>query len=119
MADYTLHLPDDYEVALTALTETWQRTQPETAWTNALVLDRMVMSTMETTLRELDSNVAQLVSALLKVPEDVHAVILNAVTGSTKARLTQLLEASRPKDPKDPIDPQEGDTGGAHSQIVG
>jgi hypothetical protein len=91
MAAHVLTLTLAEEIALTAILEAWQISQPETTWTEDSVLAAMVASSLGTKLREIDENLRRLWQVGQQLPAPARAQMINALQGAEKARLQQLL----------------------------
>ncbi len=91
MAAHILTLSPAQEIALTALIEQWDISQPETVWTDDLVLKALLASSLDTTLREMDANLRRLRDVGQQLPAPARTQLINALSGAEKARLQQLL----------------------------
>lgn len=91
MANHTLTLSAEEEIALAAVVEEWTASQPETAWTPDIVLYTLVHSDLQTRLRALDRSCQEVLSLARQMNPGERMPLLRGLSGARGDRLRQLL----------------------------
>lgn len=91
MADWTITLSAEEELALATRVATWQQSQPDTAWTPQLVLQTMLSSDLATELRTLDHKLQGIAGLARRMSRANFLPMIAALTGPEKTRLQYLL----------------------------
>ena len=91
MAEHTLTLTDEEELALTAIVEEWTASQPDTAWTPDTVLYAIVRSDLQTHLRHIDHSLREILRVARGMSRAEYLPIIRVLSGVQKDRMRQLL----------------------------
>lgn len=91
MANHTVTLSTEEELALSVLIEEWTASQPETTWTPDLVLYTLVASDLHTRLRQLDERSRELIRVARGMTRAEYLPLIRQLSGAQKDRIRQLL----------------------------